>query len=940
MLRRPMLALCLIFCLLWPAAAQPDSWEDAEKRHSPEEVTAMLTSLAFMSLKLGSYEATDQLIVQIEERIPRTGVPEGWDLLRGEVALAPLAKALGRGQFDTVVRDAPIAIERARKANRPERELSLILMLLEAARITGQPRILEQHLPRTLELARSLPGTTGRLALFVALSLDAQRRYRLKPPTAEALKADHDAAWASLNGLELDSDYYRNSVVEGRLTGPTALMWWERALAVGGAELAVPMILADLQQMQLSFLREQPDSEPVEFIRALNLQCLVGMLEAGLNAMELVSRLPAFSQQVLAQYRVIARQIDELYANVFKMEQDLRHQYPLLSNVSFLRGDLSMIRGRAHQLIARELINKLDPGQPIQVDEIDTELALTSEIYARTENSALQTDLNFERLRVLFATRQEGWMDEAGRLLARMVPALEKVGYRPALIAALTAQGRLLAEQGKSLEAIASLQRAVTLTEAYITEVGGGADTARRLRQESGELYDLLTRLQLEAGRGEEAADTFDRHRQLNSASQFRMQDLTPRSDSTRALVVRAMDAQTELEAVEKTRLAYASPGVARLADTKQDYYRVLQEIQDQDQAYAKLQVRPKTFSRVQKSLPEDTVLVQLFPSDEHLYLFVATRKDLKVRRVDVKSPHVTELVMQFRSRVSTYSRNADGQKPFQLADDPELALTLDTLSALILEPLAEDLQGKKVLAFVPTGTLSYFPFQALRRDGRYLIQSLEVVTLVKASDLDQLDQAVARPDQSLLALGDPDGTLAAARQEVKELEKLFPNSQVWIGPEATSERLKDVRVGYLHLATHGALNARDPLKSYLLMATSNGTNRLTVSEIAGLNLDGVQLVTLSACSSGLAEREPGVGLELASLADAFSYAGSPTLVASLWKVADQPTLELMLAFYAELRKGDSRGEALREAQVTLLEQPRYAHPFYWAPFTLMGDWR
>lgn len=942
MIRR-LLSFSLILCLLCPVLAQPQSWDEAEKDHSPQEVTEMLASLAFMSLRLGSYNSADAMIASIQSRMPRTSPPEGWDILRGDLALAPMAEALGRGQFDTVLSEGPRAIARARQANRPDRELSLTLMVLEAARVTGQPRVLEEHLPRALELSASAQTPTFRIARFVAQSMDAQRRYRLKPPSPEELKRDHDQAWANLQGLVVDEDWMRNSLVEARLLGSTTMFWWDRALAWASPEVTGAWVQSDLAAMQKTFLYEQKDAPPVQFIREINMQGAVALMDAGLSALEMLNTIPGAQAEVGVQYEKLSRQIDDLYTGLLKMENGLKEQYPVLDSLSFVAGDIAFVRGKVHQLMARAALDSVQEGKitPAQVQTITDQLSIAAESFDNTESGAIKTELDFDRIRILFLTRPEGWPQQAQKILDAMLPQLEKLGYRPAQIRALTLEGRLLAEQGRKPEAITALTRAVNLTEAYITEVGGGAETALRLRAESQELYDLLTRLQLESGRGEDAADTFDRYRQLSTASQFGLQDLAPKTPETRQLVLRATDAQNAIQSSEAAKVLFNSPGVSKLADTKQDYYRVLQEIQAKDSSYSKLQVRPKTFSRVQKSLPPDTLLVQLFPSEDSLYLFVATRDDLKVRQVNVKSQELSDLVLLFRQRVTAYSRSADGQTPFALADDPALEGCLKSLSSAFLDPLAEDLKGKRVVAFVPTGTLSYFPFQALLYQKGYLVQSMQVVTLVKASDLDQLDQAPARPSESLVALGDPDGSLVAAREEVKGLQKLFPASQVWIGKEATSERLNQVKAGYVHLATHGNLNSQDPLQSYLVVASSPTHNdRLTVNEIAGLNLDGVQVVTLSACSSGLAERDPGVGLELASMADAFSYAGSPTLIASLWKVADQPTSELMLKFYGELKQGKPRGEALREAQVALLEQPKFAHPFYWAPFTLMGDWR
>ena len=112
----------------------------------------------------------------------------------------------------------------------------------------------------------------------------------------------------------------------------------------------------------------------------------------------------------------------------------------------------------------------------------------------------------------------------------------------------------------------------------------------------------------------------------------------------------------------------------------------------------------------------------------------------------------------------------------------------------------------------------------------------------------------------------------------------------------------------------------------------------MTFGEVTGLDLQKVDLVTLSACETALGKNADG--REITSLAKSFSDAGAKAVIASLWSVADQSTSELMTDFYRELAGGKSKGEALQSAEIQVLKNPKYAHPFYWAPFILMGDWR
>ncbi|MEW6280059.1 MAG: CHAT domain-containing protein, partial [Candidatus Eremiobacterota bacterium] len=322
-----------------------------------------------------------------------------------------------------------------------------------------------------------------------------------------------------------------------------------------------------------------------------------------------------------------------------------------------------------------------------------------------------------------------------------------------------------------------------------------------------------------------------------------------------------------------------------------------------------------------------------------------------KVHQVSASRDSLTKQVQTFRSQVTQYARRYSGAPfDFKSAEAAPLKQTLTGLHKALVAPIEPDVAGKEVVAFIPSGSLLYMPFQALGRekpdgDMEFFIERHQVAILTKATDLDQVFGDPSPKNGALVALGNPDGTLAAATEEVKALQQIFPGSQVYIGAEATRERLNNVRapqVAYLHLATHGTLDTREPLDSYLTMGQGS---KLSVREIPQFQLDNpsqhvdMSLVTLSACQTALAEQNLD-GSDVRSLADAFSYAGGRTLVASLWKVEDNSTRELMVQFYTGLKSGKTKAQALQEAQLSLLRQPRYRHPFFWAPFVMIGDWR
>jgi len=142
-----------------------------------------------------------------------------------------------------------------------------------------------------------------------------------------------------------------------------------------------------------------------------------------------------------------------------------------------------------------------------------------------------------------------------------------------------------------------------------------------------------------------------------------------------------------------------------------------------------------------------------------------------------------------------------------------------------------------------------------------------------------------------------------------------------------------------IHIASHGEFNDRQPLQSGLLLAKDNENDgNLQVHEIFGMDLRNANLVTLSACETALSKIQGGD--DLVGLSRGFIYAGTPSLLATLWKVDDQSTAILMEHFYRNWQKGMSKAEALRQAQIALKTMPQYKHPFYWAPFVMIGDWK
>lgn len=196
---------------------------------------------------------------------------------------------------------------------------------------------------------------------------------------------------------------------------------------------------------------------------------------------------------------------------------------------------------------------------------------------------------------------------------------------------------------------------------------------------------------------------------------------------------------------------------------------------------------------------------------------------------------------------------------------------------------------------------------------------------------------------------------LPNTEKEVRGIEASFGKAaKVYTRSEATEERAKQEMGRYriLHFATHGVFDPNQPMYSGVLLTRPKGKGQedgyLEAREIANMNLNA-DLAVLSACDTARGAVQEGEGI--LGLSWALFVAGCPSSLLTQWKVADDSTAELMKQFYAHLKQGKSKAAALRAAQLSLLRPQsqntqratrnmKWTHPFYWAPFVLVGDGR
>ena len=356
--------------------------------------------------------------------------------------------------------------------------------------------------------------------------------------------------------------------------------------------------------------------------------------------------------------------------------------------------------------------------------------------------------------------------------------------------------------------------------------------------------------------------------------------------------------------------------------------------------------------ARTRQQLDADTALVEFQLGEPRSFVWVVSHGDVRVASLPGQR-EIERLVASWRVSLTTRVSALTAERSRAQVDQQGRVL-YDRL----LRPVDDALAQAHRLIVIPDGTLTSMPFEALVRratGGRpeYLCERVAISYAPSASALAALRASPPRPrrGRTLLAFGDPDyGGLAAltplpaTRDEVTAIAGLYDaaDRQVYLGAAARVERMKSERLDqyrYLHFAAHGRFDEGHPSRSGIMLASghsSTAENVLTVDEIRALHLDA-DLVTLSACATGLGRLVGGEGL--LGLARAFFYAGSRSVVTSLWNVNDNATAALMTSFYTNLNNGLWKTEALRAAKRELMHHTRieWRHPYYWAAFTLAG---
>ena len=459
------------------------------------------------------------------------------------------------------------------------------------------------------------------------------------------------------------------------------------------------------------------------------------------------------------------------------------------------------------------------------------------------------------------------------------------------------------------------------------------------------------------------------------------------------ALLEREQELKTAFEAwaSRQRREGGDEPAENRAAE-----YRELEERHSQLQAeirsrsprYAALvQPRPLSLAEVQQeALDEETLLLEYALGEERSYMWAISKGDHASYELPPRAEIEGTARRAYAQLTARLTIDRGGRDRRERIEEADAAYWVEAarLSEILLDPVAKTLAGKRILV-VADGALQYLPFAALPVPGDGtdpvpMVVEHEVVHLPSASMLavlrrergdrrapDQVVAVLADPvyegdDPRVVALGDAgsgsrgteaDGDrafprLAATRREAAAIIAAAPEGTAlraigFDASRATALSPELARYGIVHFATHGVLDNENPGRSGIVLSMFDARGQpqdgfLRLRDIYGLDLPA-EMVVLSACDTALGKQMRGEGL--VGMVRGFMHAGAERVVASLWKVDDEATGEMMRRFYLEMfENGRSPAAALRQAQVAAWEQRRWQPPFYWAAFVLQGEWR
>lgn len=528
------------------------------------------------------------------------------------------------------------------------------------------------------------------------------------------------------------------------------------------------------------------------------------------------------------------------------------------------------------------------------------------------------------RFMLLRAALETGRVDEARAGYDEILAEDRVEGYGTVYWQALHGRGRIALLDGDRAAARRLFERAADVIEAQRQSLDTEAGRVGFVGDKQAVYGDLVAML-VEDGDAEAAFEYMERAKARALVDMLATLELAP-VDAPGAVPASGAAAPLErLEVLERESLRLASAADAEAVTRRRNVAAERAALLAEAPELASLvSVQAPALADVRARLGPDEALLEYFGQGERLHAVVVDRDGARVATLDGRE--LGAAVAELREYVQDF------------ASDPEdYAPLLEEMYDRLLRPL-EGMLSAHQLTIVPHGALHYVPFAALG-DGEQQLVDRHELRLLPAAAVTRFVEDGGAAQRRLLAFGNPDRgdpilDLPGAEREARLIDRDWDDSRILLRSLASEANFKRFAptFDYLHLASHGEFDGGVPLASRMLLAPGEGEDGdLTAEELYGLRLSA-DLVTLSACETGLGDVTGGD--DVIGLTRGFLFAGADSVVTSLWPVSDAETAFLMERFYGALA-ARGKSAALREA--VLATRARHPHPAFWSAFNLTG---
>ncbi|RLB39078.1 MAG: hypothetical protein DRH12_11985 [Deltaproteobacteria bacterium] len=482
----------------------------------------------------------------------------------------------------------------------------------------------------------------------------------------------------------------------------------------------------------------------------------------------------------------------------------------------------------------------------------------------------------------------------------------------------------------------------------------------------SADPYELIVGWLIERGSAEEALEYMERakSRALVDLLAMKLVDQVSVGLDSDAFQ-KALDLLVEVEALRRNieKMAREQEFLEEPADSNRSrgenelfFDPMLEELEEKERllesAYSRirsidpdsaslLRVQVINLDNIKKILDKDSVLLELFQGQDRLYLVLTGSEGIVgLHSIKLSEQDAWEQVRSilFAIRHTAYLDIRDHEFL------REVHLPLIELFDLLIAPLQSRISHHKRLFISPHLFWHYFPFHALYDKGNaaYLCDQIEMGYCPSASVLGLCLSKNRLGRENAVIFARDNGDLPHVYEEVELLEKVFDSPpRIYKADQSVISHLstQDSPVDMIHIACHGRFDPDQPFLSGIDIPPEEAQDRWTyLLDLFALHLD-CNLVTLSACESALSQLTRAD--ELIGLARGLFSAGAASLILSLWQVADKSTSYFMENFYWHYVKNhNTKTRALQLAMQAVRAKKEYAHPYFWAPFVVMGDWR